>query len=120
MTDVDPVDFVLDALAALPDDPAALSDEEMKTLAAVAEGSARHAVEVRARMGELARRLLGCGTADLSDAAQYAELCARGERARRADELLTPFFSAALAARGHDLDRMVEANTKTRPKEDER
>lgn len=101
----DPIDFALDALAALPDDPAAVTEEDLSTLAAASEGAARQALDLRARAQHLAAAVLAGPVPGAAE--RSAALTREHERAMRADALLDNYARAAFAARGLDPERLL-------------
>lgn len=99
------LEFVREALSDLPDDPAEVTADELHTLAAIAEGSARHMLGLYAARQALADDLADADGVDLVDGIARAAAIEHAHTAAvAADRLLTPYLVRALQAHGrHDL-----------------
>ena len=102
----DPLQFVLDALAPMPDDPTQTTAADVRRLEAVHEELGKFTVVHRADWADLANRVnAGAGDGDGYHRARHelAQLDVIGERATAAMRRLERYTRAALAARGTNL-----------------
>lgn len=109
----DPLLFVVDALRDLPANPRDVTGPHWHTLAAICEGSHRHAVDHDQRMRQaIANRAaaIHAGQFDPDSTGQgvddLAELLLEREAIQAADAVLRPYAAAAVAACGHDLEQL--------------
>src|SRR5688500_4997973 len=109
ISDTDPVEVVSLALAAMPSDPAAANVDDLETIAAVQQGLTRHAIEVRRRLQALAETVFDHNYDINAALSERTDVLSQLARVDAADELLTHYARAAIAARGLDLDALVEA-----------
>jgi hypothetical protein len=113
----DPLTFTLGALETLPRDPTQTTADDLATIAAMAEGLARHTLGIRGDMAALALRALDCDPAEPGVIADMVAERTRLEllelRADLADRKLTAYSRSALRAHGFNLDRLIAGdNTK--------
>jgi hypothetical protein len=106
----DPLAYVTDALELLPEDPAQTTIDDLGRVAAITQGVARHALQVRAEMAELTQRALDSigDPAELAAIAdELAPLDALYQRAQLAEQRFTTYAADALAAHGFNLDQLM-------------
>ncbi|MEJ7891719.1 MAG: hypothetical protein WKF94_03675 [Solirubrobacteraceae bacterium] len=109
----DPLEFVVDALGTLPEDPAKLDDVEFERISSIQQGLTRHTATILQAAADLALSLHH-GEIDLDDAIGRRDEIGRAQMlGHEADAHLTEYITAALLARGHRLDDLLEAATHT-------
>jgi len=111
LSELDPVAFVRTALAALPDDPADTTIEDLRVLRAVAGGLALRTTAITDAWRETAVRALE-GRADARELDNCALLQILSSRCELARDELTTYTHAAVRARGFTPTGLARSLTK--------